>query len=373
LRVVDDLTFEVTLSEPFSQFPLVIYYTAFYALPDSCLEDVVACEESPIGNGPFMMDGNWNHDQNIHVVKYDDYPGTEPKIDGIDFRIYTDINTGYTDLQAGNLDVMDTVPPEQIEAAQTDPNVNFIEGPSSVYTYVGFPTYQEPFDDVNMRRAISMAIDRQSIVDAIRIGDAPADSFVAPVIAGYREGACGDACTYNPEEAKRLFDQAGGYDGTLTLWFNSGAGHEEWMEAVSNQLRENLGIQDVQFESLDFAQYLPRLEELQVTGPFRLGWSMDYPAMQNYLENLLYTDASSNYTGWSNEEFDSLIDQGNAAETIEEGIEFYQQAEDIAAEELPQAPMFFDRLAAAHSNRVDSVEFNTQEDVNFFTIEVVEG
>jgi oligopeptide transport system substrate-binding protein len=372
LRVIDDLTFEVTLSEPFSQFPLVIYYQAFNPMPEECRTDETFCEDSPIGNGPFQMDGNWAHDQYIHVVKYDDYPGTEPNIDGILFRIYTDINTGYTDLQAGNLDVMDTVPPEQIEAAQTDESVNFVDGPSSVYTYLGFPTYLEPFDDVNMRKAISMAIDRQSIVDAIRIGDAPADAFIAPVIAGYREGACGEGCTYNPEEAKRLFDQAGGFDGTMTLWFNSGAGHEEWMEAVANQLRENLGIQDIEFEALDFAQFLPRLEALDVTGPYRLAWSMDYPSPQNYLENILYTGGSSNYTGWSNEEFDRLIDQGNAAATVEEGLEFYAQAEDIAAEEMPQAPLFFDRLSAAHSNRVDNVHFNTQEDVDFFQIEVVE-
>jgi ABC-type transport system substrate-binding protein len=374
LEVIDDLTFEVTLGEPFSQFPLVIYYSAFYALPDACLEDMEACREAPIGNGPFQMDGQWNHDRNIRVTKYEDYGGeSEPKIDAIDFRVYTDINTGYTDLQAGNLDVIDTVPPEQITAAQQELGDRFIEGESSVYTFVAFPTYDERFSDPNLRKAFSMAIDRQAIVDAIRIGDAPADAFVSPVVAGYREGACGEACTYNPEEAQRLFEEAGGYDGTLTLWFNSGAGHEEWMEAVANQLRENLGIQDIEFESLDFAQYLPRLDAQEITGPYRLGWVMDYPSPQNYLENLLYTDASSNYTGWSNEEFDSLIDQGNAAGTIEEGLEFYAQAEDILADEVPLMPMFFDRLSAAHSERLTNVQFNVQEDLDYLTVEVVEG
>ena len=374
LEVIDDLTFEVTLGEPFSQFPLVIYYSAFYALPDACLEDMEACQEAPIGNGPFQMDGQWNHDRNIRVTKYEDYGGeSEPKIDAIDFRVYTDINTGYTDLQAGNLDVIDTVPPEQITAAQQELGDRFIEGESSVYTFVAFPTYDERFSDPNLRKAFSMAVDRQAIVDAIRIGDAPADAFVSPVVAGYREGACGEACTYNPEEAQRLFEEAGGYDGTLTLWFNSGAGHEEWMEAVANQLRENLGIQDIEFESLDFAQYLPRLDAQEITGPYRLGWVMDYPSPQNYLENLLYTDASSNYTGWSNEEFDSLIDQGNAAGSIEEGLEFYAQAEDILAEEVPLMPMFFDRLSAAHSERLTNVQFNVQEDLDYLTVEVVEG
>lgn len=373
LEVIDDLTFEVTLSEPFSQFPLVISYTAFYALPDACLDDLEACEEAPIGSGPFQIDGQWNHDQNIKVTRYDDFGGDQAaSIDALDFRIYADANTAYTDLQAGNLDIMYAVPPDQIESARQEFGDRYLEEDTSVYTYVGFPTYDEKFSDPNLRKAFSMAVDRQAITDAILPDRVPADAFVSPVVAGYREGACGENCTYNPEMAKQLFDEAGGYDGPLTLWFNSGAGHDEWMEAVSNQLRENLGISEISFESLDFAQYLPKLENEDVTGPYRLGWIMDYPSAQNYLENLLYTGASSNYTGWSNEEFDSLIDQGNAAASVDEGIEFYNQAEDIAVEEMPNMPMFFDKLAAAHSERVTNVEFDAQEQLDFTALEVTE-
>jgi len=373
LKAVDDTTLEVTLSDPFSQFPLVISYTAFHPLPEACISDPASCEEEPIGNGPFMMDGPWQHDQMVTTVRYDDFGGGEPaKIDTLNFPIYADVNTAYTDLQAGAIDFVDSVPPDQIEAAQQEFGDNYIEGETSAYTYLGMPTYDEKFADPNLRKALSMAIDRQAISDTIKPDTEPADAFVSPVVAGYREGACGENCTFNPEEAKRLFDEAGGYEGTMTLWLNSGAGHEEWMEAVSNQLRENLGIQDFTFESLDFAQYLPRLEAEEITGPYRLGWLMDYPSPQNYLENLLYTDSSSNYTGWSNEEFDSLIDEGNAAGSVEEGLEFYNQAEDIAVEEMPNIPMFFDKLAAAHSDRIDNVIFDAQENLDYTALTVNE-
>ena len=374
LEVVDDLTFEVTLSEPFSQFPLVISYTAFYPLSEGCLADMAACQEAPVGNGPFQMDGQWNHDQNVRVTRYEDFGGgTPPKIDAIDFRVYADLNTGYTDLQAGNLDVMDSLPPEQIEAAEQELGDRVIRGDSSVYTFLGFPTYDEAFSDPNLRKAISMAIDRQAITDAILPDRVPADAWVSPVVAGYEEGACGEACTYDPQQARQLFDEAGGYEGTMTLWFNSGAGHEEWMEAVSNLLRENLGIESIEFESLDFAEYLPLLQAEEVTGPYRLAWVMDYPSPQNYLENLLYTGSSSNYTGWSNEEFDSLIDQGNAAGSVEEGLEFYSQAQEILVDEVPSAPLFFDLIAAAHSERVSNVVFDTQEDMDYTAVEITEG
>ena len=373
LTAVDDLTLEVTLAEPFSQFPLVVSYTAFYPLPQACIDDPDSCVDQPIGNGPFQMDGPWQHDQMISTVRYDDYGGAEPaKIDALNFPIYADVNTAYTDLQAGAIDIMYSVPPDQIESARQEFGDNFLEGETSIYTYIGFPTYDESFADPNLRKAFSMAVDRQAITDAILPDRVPADSFVSPAVAGYREGACGENCTYNPEMAQQLLEEAGGWEGELILWFNSGAGHDQWMEAVANQLRENLGIQEITFESLDFAQYLPNLENEDVTGPFRLGWIMDYPSPQNYLENLLYTDASSNYTGWSNEEFDSLIDEGNAAESIEAGLESYQQAEDIAIEEMPQMPMFFDRLAAAHNDTVTNVEFDAQESLKFTELEVTE-
>jgi ABC-type transport system substrate-binding protein len=373
LTAVDDTTLEVSLSDPFSQFPLVISYTAFHPVPEACIDDPASCEEEPIGNGPFMMDGAWQHDQMVSTVRYDDFGGAEPaKIDTLNFPIYADVNTAYTDLQAGAIDFVDSVPPDQIEAAKQEFGDNYIEGETSAYTYLGIPTYDEKFADPNLRKALSMAIDRQAISDTIKPDTEPADAFVSPVVAGYREGACGENCTYNPEMAKQLFDEAGGYEGTMTLWLNSGAGHEEWMEAVSNQLRENLGIQNFRFESLDFAQYLPKLEAEEVTGPYRLGWLMDYPSPQNYLENLLYTESSSNYTGWSNEEFDRLIDQGNAAGSVEEGLEFYNQAEDIAVEEMPNIPMFFDKLAAAHSDRIDNVIFDAQEHLDYTALTVSE-
>ena len=373
LSVVDDQTFEVTLGEPFSQFPLVISYTAFYALPQACLDDIAACEEAPIGSGPFQMDGQWDHDQNITVTRFDDFGGGQPaKIDTLNFPIYADINTAYTDLQAGNIDIMDSIPPEQYDAAQQEFGDRFIESDSSQYDYLGYPTYDEAFSDPQLRTAMSMAIDRQAIIDAILREKNPADAFVSPVVAGYTEGACGEACTYDPDAAKQMFDDAGGYDGTMTLWFNSGAGHEVWMEAVSNQLRQNLGISDIKFQSLDFAQYLPKLENEDVTGPYRLAWIMDYPSPQNYLENLYYTGSSSNYTGYSNEEFDQLVDEGNAAESIDAGLESYAEAEQILAEDMPVIPMFFGKVVAAYSDRVSNVDFDAQENLDYTALEVTE-
>ncbi len=365
LEVVDDTTFTVELKAPFSQFPLTVGYTAFYPLPQAFEDDPDAYEQQPIGNGPFQMVGQWQHNQQVETKRYENYAGASAEADAVTFAIYSNVNTAYNDLLAGNLDIMDSIPPERLADAEAQFGDRFISRPSSSFTFIGYPLYDPRFDDVQLRRAISMAINRPAIIDAIFNGAlTPAGSVVSPVVKGSRDNPCGEYCEYNPEEAKRLFDEAGGLDGPLTLWFNSGSGHEEWMESVSNQLRTNLGITDINFKSLEFAEYLELLNAEEITGPFRLGWVMDYPSPQNYLEPLYGTNGSSNNFGYSNEEVDDLIAQGNAAESIDEGIEFYHQAEDIILDEMPAIPMWFGLVQAAHSPNVDNVVIDAFDRIN---------
>jgi len=371
LKVVDATTFTVQLKAPFSQFPLTVGYNAFYPLPKSYEADPKAFEEQPVGNGPFQMDGAWAHNQSIKVKRFDAYKGNKSKADAVTFAIYSDINTAYNDLLAGNLDVLDSVPPEQLASAKKEFGDRFIERPSSSFTYVGFPTYNKAFSDPKLRRAFSMAIDRQPIIDAIFNGSfQPAKSVVSPVVAGSRPDPCGVNCKYDPVAAKKLFDEAGGYSGTLTLWFNSGAGHEKWMEAVSNQLRTNLGIKTIKFKSLDFAEYLGLLDAEKVTGPFRLGWVMDYPSPQNYLEPIYGTTGSSNNFGYSNPKVDDLIKQGNAAADVDAGIALYNQAEDLILQDMPVIPMWFGKVQGAHSDKVDNVSISAFTNLNTSEITV---
>ncbi|MPZ51658.1 MAG: ABC transporter substrate-binding protein [Acidimicrobiia bacterium] len=365
LTVVDDLTIEVELGAPFSQFPLMLGYTAFLPAHPSLIEDPDSFNEAPIGNGPYMMDGSWEHDRGINVVRYEDYSGDAGNADAIEFQIFSELATAYNEVLAGNLDIMDTLPPEQLAAAEDQFGDRYITAPSSSFTYLGFPLYEEAFQNPDIRKALSMAIDRQPIVDAIYNGTrTPADSFVAPVVDGYREGACGEACTFDPEAAKVLFDEAGGIDGPVTMWFNSGAGHEEWIEAIANQWRQNLGIEEIVFESLEFADYLGRLDQNSLTGPFRLGWLMDYPSAESYLTAIYTGGASSNYSGYDNPDFDALIDEGDQAATQEEAIAAYNAAEDLLIEDLPSIPLWFREEQGIHSERVSNVTIDVFAHVN---------
>jgi oligopeptide transport system substrate-binding protein len=380
LQVVDDLTFTVELTGPFSEFAITTGYNAFYPLPESFFEEGGrdAFNEAPVGNGPYQMDGSWEHDQFVRVTKYPNYAGTPANADSIEFRIYADLDTAYRDVQAGNLDIAD-VPDEQITSGRDEFGDRFVESPSSSFSYLGFPLYVDAFQNLDLRKAFSLAIDRQTIVDELFFSTrTPADDMVSPVVAGYRSGVC-EFCVFDAEQAKSLYDGAGGYQGTLHLWFNSDGGHEGWMEAVSNMLTQNLGIENIEFQTLEFADYLGKLDEgidddaatPGVDGPFRLGWVMDYPSMQNYLEPLHGTGGSSNYTTYSNPDFDDLVAQGKSSTSQDEAVAAYQQADDLLLQDMPIIPLWFSLNQSVTSERVGNVFIDKFSFVDVAAVQVV--
>jgi oligopeptide transport system substrate-binding protein len=376
LQVVDDTTFTVTLSSAFAQFPVTVGYSAFYPLPEVFFEDPEAFGTKPVGNGPFQAEEDFVPGQGFTVTRFDDYGGEEPaKAETVEFRVYADLNTGLNDVEAGNLDVLPDMPPDALASAEDTFGDRFIEAPSSGFQYLGYPTYDPRYADKRVRQALSMGIDRQAIADAIFFGGRePATSVIAPVVDGQRDDAC-QYCELDVERANQLLDEAG-FDRTqpIELWFNAGAGHDAWIEAVGNQLRENLGVEFALRGDLDFSEYLPKQDEKGMTGPFRLGWSMDYPSPQNYLEPLFGTaalpPAGSNSSFYSNPQFDQLVAQGNAASSNEEAIALYQQAEDLLLEDMPIIPMFFEVEQALRSENVSDVVIDVFGDIDVAAVTV---
>ncbi len=368
LTVVDDLTFTVELESADAEFPLQLSYNAYYPMPSVALEDPAAFEEAPIGNGPFMMDGTWNHDVDIRTVPFDGYAGSDPAdVSSLTFNIYEDsVTTGYLDLQAGVNDFVKSVPAEQIAAAKEEFGDRYAESDNTGFYYYGFPTYLEEQYPLELRRALSMALDRQLLIDAILDGSrVSANAVVPPSLAGARTDVC-DSWNFDADAARAEFEAFGGLealgDEPLVVWFNTSTSHEQIAEAVVGQWRDVLGIENIEFQNLEFSEYLPLLDNQEVTGPFRLGWGMDYPSPLNFLEPLYASynapPVGSNNTFYDNADFDQALADGKAAVaagTLEDGIPFYQAAEDQLCADAQVMPIYFSKNQFAWNDTVDNV------------------
>ncbi|WBB79269.1 ABC transporter substrate-binding protein [Micromonospora sp. WMMD882] len=375
LARVDELTFTVTLAEPYADFRSMLGYTAFYPLPAAAFTAPGVLDEgygqAPIGQGPFRMRGVWQHDASITVERYDAFPGQQPRVAGVDFRIYQQPGAAYEDVLSDNLDVIKTIPTDRLATAGAELGDRFRQSPASSLELLAFPTFEKEFADPRVRRAISMAIDREAISDSVFHGsEPPARSFVSPVVAGYREDTIRSAGEHDPAQARKLYEEAGG-PARIELSYNNDGGHQAWIEATCGQLRSNLGVECVGSAVPRFTDLLTAVERREPVGLFRMGWVMDHPSMENYLGPLYSSTGSANYYGYANPQFDRLLAEGARAATEEAAIRKYQQAEDLLARDLPVIPLRHGQNVFGHSTRVRNVEMDLFDRVDLLTVEAL--
>ncbi|MCL1798888.1 MAG: ABC transporter substrate-binding protein [Eggerthellaceae bacterium] len=353
LKTLDELTFEVTLSEPFADFVYVASHPALGPIPSGgAADDFATFSRAPIGNGPFMMDGTWVDDQYIQVKRFDDYYGEKAKIDGCDFLIFKSPDTAFTEFQAGNLD-LSMIANGQIESTKAaygnsvdgytaNPGAQTLMGAESSTYYFVINLEDKFFASKDVRRAVSLAINRQAICDTIFEGSrTPATGIVPPGIEGYRPDAWPYA-KYDIEAARQALADAGfpGGEGLppIKLSCNSGGGHEEIMQMVQADLAA-IGIK-AELDSMEWASYLSALQNgnYQIG---RLGWIADYPIMDNFLYPLFYTDNGDNRSGYSNKEVDEKIIAARAITDTAERIKLYQEVDDILGEDAVVVPVMY--------------------------------
>ncbi|PWS42247.1 peptide ABC transporter substrate-binding protein [Streptomyces sp. ZEA17I] len=369
LKVVDDLTFTAKLSQKFSLWPDTLGYSAFVPLPKAFYDDHDAWLSKPIGNGPYTVE-SYAKGSSMNLRRWDDYPGDDKaKNGGVDLKVFTDNNTAYTSLTSGNLDLVDDVPASQLRNVEQDLGDRYINTPAGIIQTLAFPFYDKEWDTDGarkVRQGLSMAINRKQITDQIfQKTRTPATDWTSPVLGedgGFKEGLCGKECEYNKAEAKKLIDEGGGIPGgQLKISYNADTGsHKEWVDAVCNSINNVMGNNQACVGGAigTFADFRSQVSTQKLTGPWRAGWQMDYPLIQNFLQPLYYTNASSNDGKWTNKEFDDLVDQANAETDKAKAITTFQDAEKVLVEQMPAIPLWYQNGSAGYSDRVDNVELN---------------
>ncbi|MFF3453429.1 ABC transporter substrate-binding protein [Streptomyces sp. NPDC002730] len=369
LKVVNDTTFTVKLSQKFSTWPDTLGYAAFSPLPQAFFDNHDAWLSKPIGNGPYTVD-SYAKGSKLAMRRWDGYPGTDKAQNGgVDLNVYTDNNTAYTDLTAGNLDLVDDVPASQLKNVQADLGGRYINTPAGIIQTLAFPYYDKAWntpDAVKVRQGLSRAINRQQITDTIfQKTRTPAKDWTSPVLGadgGFSDTLCGDACEYNAAEAKKLITEGGGIPGgQVKISYNADSGsHKEWVDAVCNSINNALGNDRACVGNPvgTFADFRNQIGQHKMPGPFRAGWQMDYPLIQNFLQPLYYTNASSNDGLWSNAEFDKLVDEANAETDAKEAVETFQKAEGVLRDQMAAIPLWYQNGSAGYSERVSNVALN---------------
>jgi oligopeptide transport system substrate-binding protein len=363
LAVVDDSTFTVKLATPQASFPLRLGYTAFFPMPQSAYKNIKAQGESPVGNGSYMLDGKWVHNVDIKVKKNPDYKGTMvAKNAGVDVKVYTDATAGYTDLQANNLDILDSIPDSALATFKADLGTRAINQPAGVFQAFDFPLYQPEWKSANskkVRQAISMAIDRDQITKTIFNGTrTPATDFSSPVVQGYSKDIGGDVLKYDPVKAKALLAEAGGFTGKLEISYNADGSHKAWVDAVCNSIKNAIAIDCVGKSYPDFKSLRDPITKGTMKYQFRAGWQMDYPALENFLAPLYAKGAGSNDSHYDNPAFDALLKKGDSAKTLDESITFFQDAEKLLVADMPSVPLWYANTTGGYSEKVSNVKFD---------------
>lgn len=378
LEVIDDLTFEVTLKEAAADFPDRLGYSAYFPLPEVAFEDMEAFGEKPISNGPYVLD-EWNHDVDAVLSTNPDYEGNRtPQNDGLTFKFYTDPDAAYTDVQSGVLDIMDQVPPSAISTFQEDESIQAFTEPGSVNGTITIPSSMEHFGEDEegqlRRQAISKAIDREAITSTI-FDDTytPATDFSSPLMPDYTENIEGaDVIEFDAEAAKDLWAQAdeiNEFTGTFELSYNAdGAGNREWVEAVTNQIRENLEIEAEPNAFAAFAEFRELITNREMDTAFRTGWQPDYPSVYNYIAPIFGTGAGANDGDYSNADFDQLLRQAAAAEDEATRAEHLAAAQAILMEDLPAIPLWNRDAIAIAAQGIEGVQVNWQNQPDYYLV-----
>ncbi|MEV6837666.1 ABC transporter substrate-binding protein [Streptomyces sp. NPDC051133] len=369
LRVLDDDTFTVRLNQKFSGFPDTLGYAAFAPLPHAFFTDHAAWLKKPIGNGPYTIESYLKGSQ-MSLKKWDGYPGPDKAQNGgVDLRVYTDSNTAYTDLMAGNLDLVDDVPAAQLKNVRSDLGDRYLNTPAGILQTLAFPYYDKAWNTPGaqkVRTGLSEAINRKQITDTIfKHTRTPATDWTSPVLGaagGYKAGLCGRACEYHPDEARKLIQEGGGIPGgQVRLTYNADTGsHREWVDAVCNSINNALGNDKACVGNPvgTFADFRSKIGQHRLPGPFRAGWQMDYPLIQNFLQPLYYTNASSNDGKWTNKDFDRLVDRANAETDTGKAVSTFQKAEEVVRDNMAAIPLWYQNGSAGYSQRLSHVFLN---------------
>ena len=357
IKVVDPYTLTITLDSAKPYWLGNMTYAIAYVV---CKEEISQTggqlsELSASGTGPFKL-VEFKSNTRVVLAANPDYYGGRPKLDFIERPVMIDANQRLNNYETDKLDIVDLSPRdlERIDAnPKLKPDLKAFARSATWYLALNQDAANSPFKNRDVRRAFAMAIDKKEIVRLSLKGQADlANAIVSPGMDNYAPTI--NPIPYDPAQAKALLAKAGFPGGTgfptLTLSFRQDMPWvAETSQIVTSQLKANLGI-SVQLRPMEWGQFLK--ERTDKTMAFsHLRWSADYLDPQDFLSVLLHSsrkvngaeDHPENGVGYNNPQFDRLCDQADVESDVKKRMALYAQAEQIAVDDAPWVPIYYQR------------------------------
>ena len=343
---VDDYTVKVTLNAPEAPFlsDLAMEYAGVQSkeYADAMLKAGTPekVDQEPIGSGPFHL-VQYQKDAIIRYKAFPQFWGGKAAIDDLIFSITPDASVRWAKVQKGECHVMPYPNPADLEAMRKDPNVTVLDQPGLNFGYLAYNTTKKPFDDVRVRKAMNMAMNKKAIVDAVFLSSGvPAINPIPPTMWSYNKSVKDDP--YDPEAAKKLLAEAGYPDGFETdLWampvqrpYNPNA--KRIAELMQADLAK-VGIK-AKIVSYEWGEYRKRAQAGEHQAA-QLGWTGDNGDPDNFLNTLLGCASAksngSNIAKFCYQPFEDLVQKAKTTSDQAERTKLYEQAQVIFKEQAP--------------------------------------
>lgn len=359
LHVVNARTFTITLSAPWSVFPTMLGQAAFSPLPREFFRGPAAFARHPVGNGPFVLSRVDRTGWRLAARK--GYRGPDPAgTSSVFVRGFSSFEDAYRAFRGHQVDWMAQVPVAAVRggAYRTAAGAgHWRESSIGVIQTVTVPVYDPDYADPNLAKALSLAIDRGSILEEVFGGARrPATGWVAPGVDGYKAGACGPFCHFDPEAARAYLARVTNKPAGTSFAYNvDGEGNAATAEAVCRSITAALDLICTAKPYPTFAGFRGAVEARKMQGLFRTGWFQDYPSIEDYLTPLYSTGAANNDNSSSDPAFDALLRRAAASRSRADANVLYQQAEARLSRTMSVIPLWYTQQQSVWSPRLSHV------------------
>lgn len=382
VEVIDEFTVHIKTAYPFAPILAHLSHTgasiispkvieADYKAMEEGKDPGTAISENPVGTGAFKYD-EWTPGEQISYVRNEDYWGEKAIVDTVKMKVSPESGTRLADLERGFVHVTDPVLPNEVAQLNDSDFAEVLETSSTGLAYIGFNMKEGPFEDIRVRQAVSMALNKDEVIDGVYDGfGVKGKGPLAPNVFGYDENV--DGLQYDMDEAKKLLAEAGYEDGfSATLWTNDNPQRIDTAILLQDALTE-LNI-ELKIEQMEFGTYMEELKKGE-HDLFMLGWTNPMLDADHGLYMLFHSSSKGippNAMWYGNDEVDKLLEAGRQEMDDEKRLDIYKELQEAIVADAPMIFLDYQVYLTAVRHNVEGFRIDSAGIYHLEKVDIVE-